>query len=236
MGAGLRATYPYLWFKYACVCSWLILTICFVMMITAAAAVSHLSDIASNVCAEPEIKMGIAAAESLRGKSCKEALECFASCVDDTPLVTSNRMGDCFLATAGCQSEAATISYDLATRYLGSNISAVQARCLLAGQDNCLRRQLSLGALHPPRCPPTKRALCRCAARSRAAAECCTSPMALRCNRFPGASCNPPNLLYFANLSGGNPISRHVRRRSQSKIAECLAFARSTSRRWMVVA
>ena len=109
MGAGLRATYPYLWFKYACVCSWLILTICFVMMITAAAAVSHLSDIASNVCAEPEIKMGIAAAESLRGKSCKEALECFASCVDDTPLVTSNRMGDCFLATA-VLIEAATIN------------------------------------------------------------------------------------------------------------------------------
>ena len=71
------------WFKWAMAYSWLLLTICFVMMITAAVSVGHLSGIASDICAQPEITSGIAASVALSGKSCKEALDAFADVVPD---------------------------------------------------------------------------------------------------------------------------------------------------------
>ena len=122
-------TPKFIWFRWVCVCSWLLILINFVILVTAAVALGSVLDVATQICGEPEVSVG---------GSCPDTLECFATCVDDTSLITSARMRDCFnegctadVACTGCIADSSTRAYNLAQRYLNSSISVTYARELM---------------------------------------------------------------------------------------------------------
>ena len=78
----------FVWFKYAFLCSWLIVVLAFTTLVTAAAALAALNTIASDICAEPEV--------ASNSTSCRDRLKCFANCIDRidaaSGVVTSTRL------------------------------------------------------------------------------------------------------------------------------------------------
>ena len=152
------AASKFIWFKWVCAGSWLIIVLNLVLLITAASALGQIIDVGRTVCDEPEINTGA---------SCPSALSCFAECVDDTSLVTSSRMRDCFVGgcssggvCTGCSATGAARAYNLSQRYLNSSISLVYAQQLMLSARRRLEVERGLGVLVPASSAP---APCTCA-------------------------------------------------------------------------
>ena len=127
----------FVWFKYTCCCSWLVLTIFFAVFILACAAGNALNAVAADICTQPELAPAIA-----NGTSCGAALECFGACNNQYDIITSVRIRQCLLGDADitsgvsvevdsvCTYNAATLAYGLAQRYRNSSVDIGQARTL----------------------------------------------------------------------------------------------------------
>ena len=66
----LRALPRYVWFKFACACTWITMISAFVVFVMSLSALAAISDVKAKICSEPEIES--------TNKSCTEAMRNYA--------------------------------------------------------------------------------------------------------------------------------------------------------------
>uniref|UniRef100_A0A7S4BWX4 Uncharacterized protein n=1 Tax=Chrysotila carterae TaxID=13221 RepID=A0A7S4BWX4_CHRCT len=124
---------PPWWARSAWVCSWVVLIFSFAAFVCAATALGRAESVRSDVCAD---------ARAFSNASCRAAFERFESCVEDTALITTAHMSECFVNLYA----EATVSYDLADLYERFAISQPEAYDLILADSNSQRRALGTRA------------------------------------------------------------------------------------------